>query len=37
MEQVVFDDVIQVSVPDMYSFSAYKELISHGVGTKLST
>jgi hypothetical protein len=26
MEQVVFDDVIQVTVPDMYSFSAYKEL-----------
>jgi hypothetical protein len=26
MEQNVFDDVIQVTVPDMYSFSAYKEL-----------
>ncbi|UJR27544.1 hypothetical protein I4U23_008826 [Adineta vaga] len=26
MEQNVFDDVIQVSVPDMYSFIAHKEL-----------
>ena len=26
MEQNVFDDVIQVTIPDMYSFSAYKEL-----------
>lgn len=26
MEQNVFDDVIQVSIPDMYSFVAYKEL-----------
>ena len=26
MEQNVFDDVIQVTVPDMFSFSAYKEL-----------
>ena len=26
MEQVVFDDVIQVNIPDMYSFVAYKEL-----------
>lgn len=26
MEQTVFDDVIQVTVPDMYTFSAYKEL-----------
>jgi hypothetical protein len=26
MEQVVFDDVIQVTIPDMYSFVAYKEL-----------
>lgn len=26
MEQIVFDDVIQVTIPDMYSFSAYKEL-----------
>lgn len=25
-EQIVFDDVIQVSLPDMYTFSAYKEL-----------
>jgi hypothetical protein len=25
-EQILFDDVIQVSVPDMYSFTAYKEL-----------
>ncbi|CAF2504610.1 unnamed protein product [Rotaria sp. Silwood2] len=25
-EQNVFDDVIQITVPDMYSFSAYKEL-----------
>lgn len=25
-EQIVFDDVIQVSVPDMYTFSGYKEL-----------
>ncbi|CAF0938438.1 unnamed protein product [Rotaria sp. Silwood1] len=25
-EQNVFDDVIQIAVPDMYSFSAYKEL-----------
>ncbi|CAF2110093.1 unnamed protein product [Rotaria magnacalcarata] len=24
-EQIVFDDVIQVSIPDMYTFSAYKE------------
>jgi hypothetical protein len=26
MEQNVFDDVIQVTIPDVYSFSAYKEL-----------
>ncbi|CAF1683262.1 unnamed protein product, partial [Adineta ricciae] len=26
MEQNIFDDVIQVSIPDMYSFIAYKEL-----------
>ena len=26
MEQVMFDDVIHVNVPDMYSFSAYKEI-----------
>lgn len=26
MEQLVFDDVIRVSIPDMYSFVAYKEL-----------
>ena len=26
MEQIVFDDVIHVNVPDMYSFSAYKEI-----------
>jgi hypothetical protein len=25
-EQILFDDVIQVSIPDMYSYSAYKEL-----------
>lgn len=25
-EQIVFDDVIQVSMPDMYTFSAYKEI-----------
>jgi hypothetical protein len=26
MEQNVFDDVIQVNIPDIYTFSAYKEL-----------
>ncbi|CAF0920582.1 unnamed protein product [Didymodactylos carnosus] len=26
MEQLVFDDVIHVSIPDLYTFSAYKEL-----------
>lgn len=26
MEQNVFDDVIQVTIPDIYTFSAYKEL-----------
>jgi len=25
-EQILFDDVIQVSLPDLYSFTAYKEL-----------
>ncbi|CAF1416818.1 unnamed protein product [Didymodactylos carnosus] len=38
MEQLVFDDIIQVSVPDLSTFSAYKELAAmYWVKTYLPT